>query len=125
MTSPRANPVFCAIDTPSRDIALDLACQVAPHVGGLKLGLEFFNPNGPDGTGRWLSCIRLGLGITRRGRGLTPCPYETTLRNHITNRAANVDDHDSGRLIDRKTNTDGRGHRFLNQIDFACTGPQC
>ncbi len=49
MTSPRANPVFCAIDTPSLDMALDLARQVAPHVGGLKLGLEFFNANGPDG----------------------------------------------------------------------------
>ena len=43
------NPIFCAIDTPSRQTALAVAGQVAPHVGGLKLGLEFFNANGPDG----------------------------------------------------------------------------
>ena len=49
MTSRQANPVFCAIDTPSLEIARDLAGRVAPHVGGLKLGLEFFNANGPDG----------------------------------------------------------------------------
>ncbi len=49
MTSQRGNPVFCAIDTPDLDIAAALAGQVAPHVGGLKLGLEFFNANGPDG----------------------------------------------------------------------------
>ena len=45
----RANPIFCAIDTPSPDIAKAMAERVAPHVGGLKLGLEFFNANGPDG----------------------------------------------------------------------------
>ncbi len=49
MTSQPANPVFCAIDTPSLERARDLAGRVAPHVGGLKLGLEFFNANGPDG----------------------------------------------------------------------------
>lgn len=49
MTSQRGNPVFCAIDTPDLDIAVVLAGRVAPHVGGLKLGLEFFNANGPDG----------------------------------------------------------------------------
>lgn len=49
MTSQRGNPVFCAIDTPDIAVALGLAPQVAPHVGGLKLGLEFFNANGPDG----------------------------------------------------------------------------
>lgn len=45
----RANPIFCAIDTPSLDIAKAMAERIAPHVGGLKLGLEFFNANGPDG----------------------------------------------------------------------------
>lgn len=43
------NPIFCAIDTPAIDTARSLALEVAPHVGGLKLGLEFFNANGPDG----------------------------------------------------------------------------
>ena len=60
MTSPRANPVFCAIDTPSLDIARSIAVQVAPHVGGLKLGLEFFNANGPGGV-RQITALRLPL----------------------------------------------------------------
>ena len=43
------NPIFCAIDTPSLDAAVKLAIEVKDHVGGLKLGLEFFSANGPDG----------------------------------------------------------------------------
>ncbi len=41
------NPVLCALDTPDREAASRLAGIVAPHVGGLKLGLEFFTANGP------------------------------------------------------------------------------
>jgi orotidine-5'-phosphate decarboxylase len=41
------NPVFVAIDTVERSRALALAEAVRPHVGGLKLGLEFFSANGP------------------------------------------------------------------------------
>jgi orotidine-5'-phosphate decarboxylase len=44
-----ANPVFVALDTPSRDTALALARQVASHVGGLKVGLEFISAAGPEG----------------------------------------------------------------------------
>lgn len=43
------NPVFCAIDTPDLQKAKDLAAQIAPHVGGIKLGLEFFSAHGPAG----------------------------------------------------------------------------
>lgn len=43
------NPIFVAIDTPDLARARDLAVAVAPHVGGLKLGLEFFVANGPAG----------------------------------------------------------------------------
>ncbi len=43
------NPVFCAIDTPDLAHALKLALDVKDHVGGLKVGLEFFNHQGPDG----------------------------------------------------------------------------
>ncbi len=43
------NPVFCALDTPDLERALDVAHRVAPHVGGLKLGLEFFCAQGPAG----------------------------------------------------------------------------
>jgi len=43
------NPVYVAIDTPDLEYALSLAGRVAPYVGGLKLGLEFFSAHGPDG----------------------------------------------------------------------------
>ncbi|OYU16008.1 MAG: orotidine-5'-phosphate decarboxylase [Alphaproteobacteria bacterium PA4] len=43
------NPVFVAVDTPSLDGARALVTAVAPHVGGIKLGLEFFCAHGPAG----------------------------------------------------------------------------
>ena len=43
------NPIFVAIDTPDLARARDLAAALGPHVGGLKLGLEFFAANGPAG----------------------------------------------------------------------------
>ncbi|WP_118856735.1 orotidine-5'-phosphate decarboxylase [Sphingomonas mesophila] len=43
------NPIFVALDTVEPAHARALAEAVAPHVGGLKLGLEFFAANGPDG----------------------------------------------------------------------------
>lgn len=43
------NPIYVAIDTPDLGRARSLAAAVAPHVGGLKLGLEFFVANGPEG----------------------------------------------------------------------------
>ena len=48
-----ANPVFVALDTPDIEYALNLASRVAPHVGGLKLGLEFLAANGPEGIRRF------------------------------------------------------------------------
>ena len=44
-----APPVFCALDRPDRAGTLALARAVAPHVGGLKLGLELFVADGPEG----------------------------------------------------------------------------
>src|SRR5689334_1169062 len=44
------NPIFCAIDTPDPARARALASAVALHVGGIKLGLEFFVANGPAET---------------------------------------------------------------------------
>ncbi len=44
-----ANPVFVALDTPSLNDATNLAAKLADHVGGLKLGLEFFSAHGPKG----------------------------------------------------------------------------
>ncbi|MEZ5655186.1 MAG: orotidine-5'-phosphate decarboxylase [Sphingobium sp.] len=43
------SPIYVAIDTPDLDRARDLARQVRNHVGGLKLGLEFFCANGHHG----------------------------------------------------------------------------
>lgn len=44
-----SNPVYLAVDTPHLDDAIDLARKVQGHVGGLKLGLEFFCANGHHG----------------------------------------------------------------------------
>lgn len=46
------NPIFCALDVPEVDAALQLGRRIAPHVGGLKLGLEFFCAVGPEGIRR-------------------------------------------------------------------------
>ncbi|MEA3030830.1 MAG: orotidine-5-phosphate decarboxylase [Sphingomonadales bacterium] len=43
------SPIFVAIDIVDLDRAKALAAKVRNHVGGLKLGLEFFSANGPDG----------------------------------------------------------------------------
>ena len=40
------NPIFCAIDTSDIDKAVELVDQISPHVGGIKLGLEFFTSCG-------------------------------------------------------------------------------
>jgi len=42
-------PIFVAIDTPDRVGARELARRLGDSVGGIKLGLEFFNANGPEG----------------------------------------------------------------------------
>lgn len=44
-----SNPLYVAIDTPYLDDALDLIRKVKAHVGGVKLGLEFFCANGHHG----------------------------------------------------------------------------
>jgi orotidine-5'-phosphate decarboxylase len=49
VTTKGRNPIFVAIDTPDRERARDLARRVGDSVGGIKLGLEFFNANGPEG----------------------------------------------------------------------------
>ena len=51
--SPRsANPVFVALDTVDLDRALGWARAVRAHVGGVKLGMEFVNAQGPAGIAR-------------------------------------------------------------------------
>ena len=43
------NPIFVALDTPDLARARSIADAVRAHVGGVKLGLEFFAANGPAG----------------------------------------------------------------------------
>lgn len=52
--------VYVALDTPDLDRAAAVAGKVRRHVGGLKLGLEFFCANGPPGV---TELARLGLPI--------------------------------------------------------------
>jgi len=43
------SPVYVALDTVDLDRAKAIAAKVKNHVGGIKLGLEFYSANGPDG----------------------------------------------------------------------------
>jgi len=54
------SPIFCAIDRPDLEGALELARALRDVVGGLKLGLEFVTANGPDGV---RAIVRLGLPV--------------------------------------------------------------
>lgn len=44
-----SNPVYLALDLPQLDEAKELANRVKAHIGGLKLGLEFFCAHGHHG----------------------------------------------------------------------------
>jgi orotidine-5'-phosphate decarboxylase len=46
------NPIFVAIDTPDLARATEIAGAVRDHAGGVKLGLEFFSAQGPQGVRR-------------------------------------------------------------------------
>ncbi|NNC73054.1 MAG: orotidine-5'-phosphate decarboxylase [Sphingomonadaceae bacterium] len=43
------SPIFVALDTPDIERAKSMATAVGGHIGGIKLGLEFFAANGPAG----------------------------------------------------------------------------
>jgi len=47
------NPIICAIDTPDIEEAECLISLINSNVGGIKLGLEFFTANGPEGIKRF------------------------------------------------------------------------
>eukprot|EP01034_Spumella_vulgaris_P015897 gene15897-20316_t len=57
---PMSSPLYLAIDHPHLDTAVTLAQKVRHHVGGLKLGLEFFCANGHHGVHEM---AKLGLPI--------------------------------------------------------------
>ena len=56
-----SNPIYLAVDVPTLDGALALADKVKGHVGGLKLGLEFFCAHGHHGV---REMARTGLPIS-------------------------------------------------------------
>jgi orotidine-5'-phosphate decarboxylase len=49
MTQSTTNPILCALDCQEVGEATEIARQVRAHVGGVKLGLEFFTANGAAG----------------------------------------------------------------------------
>ena len=56
----KSNPIFVALDTPDLERALALSRAVKDHVGGLKIGLEFYTACGPDGVKR---IVEFGLPV--------------------------------------------------------------
>src|SRR5450432_4268534 len=60
MTMHGSNPVFLALDTPDLSRALEIARAAKPHIGGLKVGLEFITALGPDAV---MQMVDLGLPI--------------------------------------------------------------
>ena len=43
------NPIYCAIDTSCIDDADRIINEISPHIGGIKLGLEFLTSCGVKG----------------------------------------------------------------------------
>src|SRR6185295_15888475 len=54
------NPVFVALETPDLERALSLSRAVRDHVGGLKIGLEFYTACGPEVVKK---IVQLGLPV--------------------------------------------------------------
>jgi orotidine-5'-phosphate decarboxylase len=60
LTTTTTNPIYLALDLPRLDAAEALARKVGSHLGGLKLGLEFFCAHGHHGV---LEIAKIGLPI--------------------------------------------------------------
>lgn len=54
------NPVFCALDLRDLNAAIALAHDLRGHIGGIKLGMEFFYTHGAEG---YLKVAQAGLPI--------------------------------------------------------------
>lgn len=63
MTPVSANPVFLAVDTVILAEARALVAAAAPAIGGLKLGLEFFNRHGLEGVAALAGSLPLFLDL--------------------------------------------------------------
>jgi orotidine-5'-phosphate decarboxylase len=53
-------PIYVALDMTDLDRARTIAAKVRAHVGGIKLGLEFYSANGPEGV-RAMAALDLPL----------------------------------------------------------------
>jgi len=42
------NPIILALDLPTQDLAVELACSLAPVLGAVKIGSELFTTGGPE-----------------------------------------------------------------------------
>lgn len=56
----KLNPIICALDTQDVAEAAKISHEVQPHVGAIKLGLEFFTANGAAGVSH---ITRLGIPV--------------------------------------------------------------
>ena len=54
------SPIYVAIDTADLDRAQAIVAKVRNHVGGIKLGLEFYSANGPGGV-RAMAALHLPI----------------------------------------------------------------
>ncbi|MDJ0684273.1 MAG: orotidine-5'-phosphate decarboxylase [Alphaproteobacteria bacterium] len=83
MAHPRPNTtaqrILVALDTPDVGHAVALSRSLTGIVGGVKLGLEFFNHNGPEGVRR---VARAGLAETPRGAPTATQPFFLDLKYH-------------------------------------------
>ena len=83
MAHPRPNTpaqrILVALDTPDVGRATQLARDLAGVVGGVKLGLEFFNHNGPEGVRH---VTRGTLDETPRGKPVPTQPLFLDLKFH-------------------------------------------
>ena len=52
-----SNPIFLALDKPKRRDAMTLLADVKHLIGGVKLGLEFFAAEGPDGVAAVMATV--------------------------------------------------------------------
>ena len=56
-----SNPIYLALDIPQIDAAKSLLNRVKPHIGGVKLGLEFFYAHGNHGVHEIANACKLPI----------------------------------------------------------------
>ncbi len=88
------NPIYCAIDTSSIDDAEKIINDIAPHIGGIKLGLEFFTSCGIKGIEK-VEKYRLPLFLDFKLYDI-PNTVKKSLRNILTYNPAYTTLHVSG-----------------------------